>query len=72
MLGMKHPKLNFLNMIAKGMIQEFPDFQDNPYYLKEYDEEQKKMAAFHIKSPCMFLIYFKLLYGYRKITGKIK
>lgn len=72
MLGMKHQKLAFLQMIAKGMIHEFPDFQDNPYYLKEYDEEQKKMAALHIKSPVMFLIYFKLLYGYRRITGKIK
>lgn len=72
MLGIKHPKLSFLKTIADGIVQEFPDFQDNPYYLKEYDEEQKKMAALHIKSPATFLVYFKLLYFYRRITGKIK
>lgn len=72
MLGMKNPKLDFLKLIAKGMVEEFPDFQENPYYLKEYDEEQKKMAALHIKSPFAFLVYFKLLYTYRKLTGKIK
>ena len=70
MLGFKRPKLAFLQLMAKGMIQEFPDFQDNPYYQKEYDEEQKKMAAMHIKSPLMFLVYFKSLYLYRKIVGK--
>lgn len=72
MLGFKRPKLAFLKLIAKGMTEEFPDFQDNPYYQKEYDEEQKKMAALHIKSPLTFLIYFKLLYAYRKVAGKTK
>ncbi|MBQ6995951.1 MAG: glycosyltransferase [Lachnospiraceae bacterium] len=72
MLGIKYPKLAFLKLIAKGMIEEFPDFQDNPYYLQEYDEEQKKMAALHIKSPLTFLFYFKLLYVYRKFAGKLK
>ena len=72
MLGMKRPKLSFLQLIAKGMQQEFPDFQANPYYLKEYDEEQKKMAALHMKSPFVFLVYFKLLYVYRKLAGKNK
>ena len=45
----------------KGMIEEFPDFQDNVYYLQEYDEEQKKMAALHIKSPLAFLMLFSLM-----------
>ena len=71
MLGVKRPKLAFLKLIVKGMIEEFPDFQDNVYYLQEYDEEQKKMAALHIKSPLAFLIYFKLLYAYRKLAGKL-
>lgn len=71
MLGMKHPRLDFLQLIAKGMKEEFPDFQENIYYQKEFDEEQKKLAAMHMKSPLLFLIYFKLLYGYRKIRGKV-
>lgn len=72
MLGMKHPKLKFLKKIAAGITQEFPDFQENPYYLETYDEEQKRMAALHMKSPLIFLFYFKLLYTYRKLAGKIK
>ena len=71
MIGMKHPRLDFLKLIAKGMQEEFPDFQNNPYYQKAFDEEQKKLAAMHMKSPLWFLIYYKLLYGYRKIRGKV-
>lgn len=70
MLGMKHPRLDFLRQIADGIKQEFPDFQDNIYYQKEFDAEQKKLAAMHLKSPFRFLVYFKLLSFYRNITGK--
>lgn len=71
MIGMKHPRLDFLKLIAKGMQEEFPEFQNNVYYQREFDEEQKKLAAMHMQSPLMFLIYYKLLYGYRKIRGKV-
>ncbi|MBD5470242.1 MAG: glycosyltransferase [Lachnospiraceae bacterium] len=70
MLGMKHPRLDFLRKIADGIKQEFPDFQDNIYYQKEFDAEQKKLAAMHLKSPFRFLVYFKLLSFYRNITAK--
>ena len=70
MLGMKRPKVAFLRLIADGIRQEFPDFQENVYYQQEFDAEQKKLAAMHMKSPAQFLVYFKLLYFYRNITGK--
>lgn len=70
MLGMKHPKLDFLRQIADGMKQEFPNFQENSYYQNAFDAEQKKLAAMHMRSPLRFLIYFKLLTFYRNITGK--
>lgn len=70
MLGMKRPKLAFLRMIADGIKQEFPDFQENIYYQRAFDAEQKRLAAMHMKSPLRFLVYFKLLYFYRNITGK--
>lgn len=72
MLGVKKPKISFLKLIAKGISQEFPDFQNNIYYQKEFDEEQKKLAAMHMKSPLRFLIYFKLLYFYRGLKNKNK
>ncbi|MFG6343650.1 MAG: glycosyltransferase [Lachnospiraceae bacterium] len=71
MLGMKRPRLAFLKQIAEGMRHEFPDFQENIYYLKAFDEEQKKLAAMHMQSPFRFLVYFRLLYFYRnKIRRK--
>ena len=70
MLGVKKPKLDFLKKIAEGINQEFPDFQNNPYYQSAFDEEQKKLAAMHMKSPLHFLIYFKLLYFYRNHIRK--
>ncbi|MDE7268201.1 MAG: glycosyltransferase [Lachnospiraceae bacterium] len=70
MLGMKHPRLDFLRQIADGIKQEFPDFQDNIYYQKEFDAEQKKLAAMHLKSPFRFLIYFQMLHFYRNHIRK--
>ena len=67
MLGVRHPKRAFLKKIRAGMLEEFPDFQRNDYYQREFDAEQKKLAAMHMNSPLCFLIYFKLLYFYRKM-----
>ena len=70
MLGVKHPKAAFLRQIADGIRREFPNFQDNPFFQEEFDDEQKCLAALHMKSPIIFLIYFKLLYFYRRIRKK--
>lgn len=72
MLGIKHPQLSFLKLMEKGMQEEFPEFQTNSYYQEAFDEEQKKMAALHMKSPFLFFLYFKALYAYRHLTGKIQ
>ena len=73
MLGVKKPKLAFLKKIADGIKQEFPDFQNNTYYQSAFEEEQKKLAAMHMKSPLCFLVYFKLLYFYRnRIRNRMK
>ena len=65
MLGVKHPKISFLKKMAKGIKEEFPDFDANIYYQRAFDEEQKKMAQMNIDSSFQFLVYFKLLYFYR-------
>lgn len=65
MLGVKKPKVKFLKEIADGIRQEFPDFQENIYYLKTFDEEQRRLAAMHMRSPLKFKLYFQLLYFYR-------
>jgi glycosyltransferase involved in cell wall biosynthesis len=65
MLGVKHVKLDFLKKMSAGMKQQFPDFQENSYYQKEFDDEQKRMAAMNMKSPLKFMVYFRLLCFYR-------
>lgn len=73
MLGVKRPKCEFLKQMAEGIRKEFPDFQMNPYYVKEFDDEQKKMAALNMKSQVAFLAYFKILYALRRLRkGKGK
>lgn len=70
MFGVKKTKTAFLKKLADGIRQEFPDFQDNPYYQEEFDAEQKKLAAMHMKSPFLFMVYFKLLWFYRNRLRK--
>lgn len=72
MLGVKKPRTAFLKEMADGMRHEFPDFEDNPYYQTEFDEEQKKLAAMNMKSPFKFKLYFQLLYFYRNKLRKGK
>jgi hypothetical protein len=73
MLGVRRTNTAFLKEMAEGITREFPNFQANIYYQKEYDQEQKRMAAMNIKSQLMFMTYFKLLYFYRNnIRGKIR
>lgn len=72
MLGVRRVRLGFLSAMAKEMRKEFPDFQENIYYQREFDDEQKKLAAMHMKSPFLFMVYFKLLYFYRSIRYREK
>lgn len=72
MLGVKKQRLDFLKRIRNGIRKEFPDFQNNPYYQEEFDREQKKLAAMHMKSPLCFLVYFKMLYAYRRLRKRLR
>jgi len=71
MLGVKNPQVSFLELMRKGMKEEFPDFEKNSYYQEAFDEEQKKMAHLLMKSPSRFKVYFKSLYTYRKLFKKL-
>lgn len=62
-------QLKFLDKMKEGMVEEFPDFQENPYYQENYDEEQKRMVRYHMKSSLLFFTYYKALNGYRKVRA---
>lgn len=67
MVGVKHIRLAFLRKMAAGMRKEFPDFRKNPYYVNTYDAEQRKLINMHMKSPLLFVLYYKALHAYRAV-----
>ncbi len=65
-IGVAHPGVGFLQELKKGILAEFPRFQENPYFQAEYDREQKMLIRLHMRSSLLFLVYYKMLSGYRK------
>ncbi len=75
MSGVKHRKLSFLAELRDGMKKYFPDFEKNPYYLKEIGEEERKLASLHQKSNLGFYMYYVALNKvrqWRKAAGSSK
>lgn len=67
MAGVKHKSYRFVKAMGNEMRSTFPDFQNNPYYLERTHEEEKKLVAMHQKSTLRFMLYYTLLWTYRKI-----
>lgn len=61
------PSLNFVRKLRRFLLAQAPDYADNIYYKQYTDRESKKLIAMHMKSPVLFLIYYKLLHGYRRL-----
>lgn len=70
-VGKEKVKISFLDKMAKGMKEEFPNFQKNPYYVQAYDEEQKRLIRYHMRSSVFFLIYYRALNGYRRVRRRM-
>lgn len=67
MMGSQKVRLAFLKELRTGMQSRFPKFQQNFHYLKNYDEEQKRLVKYHMQNPLLFLIYYRMLNFYRRI-----
>lgn len=61
------PSLAFLRKLKDFLLTQAPDYKDNKYFRQYTDEESRKLIALHMKSPVLFLIYYKLLHGYRRL-----
>lgn len=66
-VGAPKVRLSFLRELRIGMKEHFPAFQQNTYYLQQYDEEQKRLVGYHMRSPLFFLTYYRMLCFYRKL-----
>ena len=72
MFGVKKKELSFVKALGKEMRDTFPGFQDNPYYLERFNEEEKKLVRMQQKSSLVFMFYFTLLWTYRNFRKKHK
>lgn len=63
---------SYLVEMKEFLEQYVPDVEQNVYYAKYMDAENKKLIPMHLKNPLVFLIYYKLLQTYRRLRyGKL-
>ena len=61
----------FVKAMGDEMRETFPDFQENPYYQKQVNPEEKKLIAMQQKSTLGFILYYKFLWTYRNLRKKL-
>lgn len=66
MAGVDKTRYGFVKAMGKEMRQAFPDFESNPYYQSRTHAEEKKLIHMQQKSTLFFMLYYKLLWAYRK------
>lgn len=71
MFGVKKKELSFVEALGREMRETFPNFQQNPYYQKRFNEEEKKLVKMQQESSVKFMIYFTLLWTCRNLRKKL-
>lgn len=70
MAGVKRKSYRFVKAMGKEMKNTFPDFQQNCYYQQRVHEEERKLIAMQQKSTWCFMLYYQILWGYRKLRKR--
>lgn len=70
MAGVRGTSYSFVKAIGKEMRMTFPDFEQNGYYQERTPEEEKRLLHLHQSSPALFILYYKLLWAYRRWKKK--
>ncbi len=71
MAGVRHTRYRFVKKLGEEMQCRFPDFQENPYYCERTGEEEKRLIRMQMRSTALFMIYYKVLWFYRKLRKKL-
>lgn len=71
MQGRQRKNLRFIWKMGKEMRETFPDFQKNPYYLKQVHPEEKKLMRLQQSSTLLFFLYYKMLYFVRRVKKRM-
>ena len=72
MQGVKKKKLSFVKKMRTFAVQQFPDFQKNPYYQELTGEEEKHLIALQMRSDFQFYWYYRLKLCVRKVKRRLK
>ena len=66
MAAVDRTKISFVRALGEEMKAVFPDFEKNPYYQERTHEEEKKLIRMQQRSTMLFMLYYKLLWAYRR------
>lgn len=72
MAGVKKKEFGFIRELGKEMKETFPGFMENPYYQERVHEEERRLIRMQMKSTLYFMIYYQLLWSYRKFKKSIR
>ncbi|MDE6749200.1 MAG: glycosyltransferase [Lachnospiraceae bacterium] len=72
MSGVRKTKYGFVKAMGNEMKQTFPDFEKNSYYIERTHEEEKKLIRMQQRSTLLFMLYYKLLWTYRRWRKKLQ
>ena len=72
MAGVGKTEYGFVKALGREMKEMFPGFMENPYYQQRVHEEERRLIRMHMKSSLYFILYYKLLWGYRNFRKRIK
>ena len=72
MQGVCQVRYGFVKKLGQEMRAAFPDFQENIYYRERMGAEEKKLVRMQMASTIRFIIYYKLLWGYRGLRKRLR
>jgi len=70
MPAVKPTRVAYVRAMTKELLQYFPEFRQNHYYIERTNTEEKKLIDMACKSALLFYVYYKLLWAYRKLRFK--
>lgn len=69
--GSGRKEYRFIKALGDEMRSTFPDFQQNKYYEQRVHAEERRLIAMQQKSTLYFMIYYKVLWTYRKLRKRL-
>lgn len=67
--AVRRPDISFLRQLREYLLRYVPEIQTNRYYIENSDAETRKLVGLHRKNPALFLVYYKLLHGWRSLRS---